>query len=58
MPLPEALLSVREAASLLRLSTATVYKLIDAGKIRHCRISNAIRFRREDLDEYIRGQRL
>jgi len=37
------LLSVREAASHLRVSTSTVYKLCAEGKLRHVRVSNAIR---------------
>jgi excisionase family DNA binding protein len=37
------LFSVREAASLLGVSTSTVYKLCAEGKLGHVRISNAIR---------------
>jgi excisionase family DNA binding protein len=43
--LPEAgaLLTVREVASRLRVSTATVYKLVHAGRLGHVRVANAIR---------------
>jgi excisionase family DNA binding protein len=37
------LLSVREAASRLGVCTSTVYKLCAEGKLRHVRVSNAIR---------------
>ncbi len=37
------LLSVREVAAVLRVSTATVYALIERGEIVHVRVSNAIR---------------
>ncbi len=37
------LLTVREVAGLLRLSTATVYKLCERGELAHVRVSNAIR---------------
>ena len=37
------LLSVREVAAVLGVSTATVYVLIERGEIVHVRVSNAIR---------------
>jgi excisionase family DNA binding protein len=37
------LLTVREVAERLRVCTSTVYKLCAMGKLRHVRISNAIR---------------
>ncbi len=37
------LFSVQEAASLLGVCTSTVYKLCAEGKLRHVRVSNAIR---------------
>ncbi|MCC6810909.1 MAG: helix-turn-helix domain-containing protein [Deltaproteobacteria bacterium] len=37
------LLSVREVAAVLGVSTATVYALIERGEIVHVRVSNAIR---------------
>jgi len=46
------LLSVREAASLLRVSTSTVYKLCAEGKLRHLRVSNAIRISEAVLRSY------
>jgi len=36
------LLTVREVAAFLRVSTRTVYTLCDGGKLAHVRIANAI----------------
>jgi excisionase family DNA binding protein len=49
-----ALLSVREAAERLRVSSATVYALRERGELRHVRVSNAIRLQVEDLEDFIR----
>src|SRR5260370_34368463 len=46
------LLSVRETASLLRVSTSTVYKLCAEGKLQHVRVSNAIRISESALRRY------
>jgi len=46
------LLSVREAARLLGVCTSTVYKLCAEGKLRHVRISNAIRISESALAAY------
>jgi len=45
----EAYLSVRQAAEQLGVSTATVYKLAEEGKLPHIRVSNAIRILPADL---------
>jgi len=37
------LLTVREVAAFLRVSTRTVYTLCDEGRLAHVRIANAIR---------------
>jgi excisionase family DNA binding protein len=39
----DALLTVREVADKLQVSTATVYKLANRGDLPHARVSNAIR---------------
>ena len=49
----EPLLSVREVASRLRVSTATVYRLCDRGELIHIRVSNAIRVPPADLEAYL-----
>ncbi len=41
--LPERMLTVREAARLLAVSTATIYKLCANGELAHVRVLNVIR---------------
>ena len=48
------LLSVRELAAALGVSTATVYRLCESGEFPHVGISNAIRVRPEDLEVVLR----
>jgi len=50
-----ALLTVREVATLLRVSTATIYALAARQKLPHVRVSNAVRFRPEDVEAFITG---
>ncbi len=40
------LLTVREFAAVLRMSTATVYKLVATGELSHVRVGNSIRISR------------
>jgi excisionase family DNA binding protein len=51
------LLTVREVAEALSVSTATVYSLCDRDELAHVRILNAIRVRREDLEAFIAAKR-
>jgi excisionase family DNA binding protein len=46
------LFSVREAAHLLGVCTSTVYRLCAEGKLRHVRVSNAIRISEMALRDY------
>jgi excisionase family DNA binding protein len=48
---------VREAARLLGLCPATVYKLCAGGKLRHARILNAIRIVPADLGRFVEAAR-
>ena len=50
------IMTAQEVAQYLRLSTATVYKLAQAGKIPATRVGRAWRFKRELLDEWIKQQ--
>jgi excisionase family DNA binding protein len=50
------LLTVREVAAHLKLSTATVYKLVDRGDIPHVRVSNAIRVCLDNFAVYLSRQ--
>ena len=48
-----AALSTREAAAYLAISTVTLARLTKAGELPHLRIGRAIRYRREDLDNFL-----
>ena len=50
-------LTVREAAAVLRVCTATVYKLCERGELPHLRVSNAIRVLASDLATTISRRR-
>jgi excisionase family DNA binding protein len=45
----DRLLTVREVAAVLRVSTATVYAMCRRGELRFLRVSHAIRFRPADV---------
>jgi excisionase family DNA binding protein len=49
----EQLLSVRQAADLLRLHPKSVYALVARGSIPHVRIGRRVLFRPEDLRRWI-----
>jgi excisionase family DNA binding protein len=49
------LLTVREVAASLRVSTMTVYRLIKAGELRSTRVGKGYRIRTADLEEYLGG---
>jgi excisionase family DNA binding protein len=60
----DRLLSVRDVAATLSVSTATVYGLCRDGQLPHVRVLNTIRVRPEDLSRFVtaathkgRGQR-
>jgi excisionase family DNA binding protein len=50
------LLTVREAAELVRVRPVTIYKLCSAGTLVHSRVSNAIRISRAALDTLLRSR--
>lgn len=49
----DCLLSVKDVARALAVSTATVYGLCDSGKLPHVRVLNVIRVRPPDLRGFI-----
>jgi excisionase family DNA binding protein len=53
----DRLLTVRQVAARLEVSTATVYALIARGELAHLRVSNAIRVARLDLAAYVTAAR-
>lgn len=48
-----ALLTVRQVAKYLGLSESWVRNMVDANKIPHARLGRSIRFRQEDIDNWI-----
>ena len=46
-------LTVAEVASLLRVSTMTVYRLIKAGQLASVRVGKSYRVREDDVDRYL-----
>jgi excisionase family DNA binding protein len=52
-----ALLSVKDAAKWLKVCARTVYRLCEKGALAHVRLGNTIRFRPEDLEQFIERYR-
>jgi excisionase family DNA binding protein len=52
-----ALLSVKDAAKMLKVCARTVYRLCAKAALGHVRLGNTIRFRPEDLERFIEGYR-
>jgi excisionase family DNA binding protein len=46
-------LTVAEVAAVLRVSTMTVYRLINAGQLPAVRIGRSFRLREDDLERYL-----
>ena len=55
--MPHELLTIKEAAKLLRMHPSSVYENVYLGKIPHLRIGRNIRIPREELFEVMRGHR-
>jgi excisionase family DNA binding protein len=53
----DRLLTIREAAAILGVCTAILYRYCSRGELAHVRISNAIRIHPEDLDAFITSKR-
>lgn len=51
---PSELLTIKEAAAVLRVGTAAVYRLVHSGKLRAFRIRRDYRITRASLEELIR----
>jgi len=49
----DALMTIEEVASYLRLSKDTVYRMAQAGKIPASKVGQQWRFRREDVDAWL-----
>jgi excisionase family DNA binding protein len=49
-------MTVAEVASMLRVSTMTVYRLIQAGDLPALRVGKSYRLRSEDVDQFLAGK--
>jgi excisionase family DNA binding protein len=54
-PAKAPLLSIAEAAELLRISRATVYRLIGAGEMPALRVGHSLRIDRDELHAWLYG---
>jgi excisionase family DNA binding protein len=52
-PMGPVLLTVREVAAAMRVSSMTVYRLIKGGDLRAIRVGQHFRIRQNDLDAYL-----
>jgi excisionase family DNA binding protein len=52
-PFPHELLTAREVAEVMRVSTMTVYRLIKAGELPAIRVGKHLRIRRDDVAGYL-----
>ena len=53
-----ALLTIDEVAEFLRISKTSVYRLVERRDLPFCRVGRTLRFRREDLEAYLRACRV
>jgi len=51
----EDLYELRQVAQMLRCSRKTVYRLISSGRLGAVRWGRSYRFRRQDVQEFVRG---
>ncbi len=52
-PIPHDLLTAREVADVMRVSTMTVYRLIKAGELPAIRVGKHLRIRERDVARYL-----
>lgn len=52
-PFPYELLTAREVAEAMRVSTMTVYRLIKSGELPAIRVGKHLRIRRTEVDAYL-----
>jgi excisionase family DNA binding protein len=50
----DRLLTVRELAEYVRVNPFTVYRWVAQNRIPHLRVGRTVRFRLEDIDEFMR----
>jgi excisionase family DNA binding protein len=50
---PERLITVADLAETLKVSTKTVYRLVESRKLPHYRLAGGLRFRMADVNDYV-----
>jgi excisionase family DNA binding protein len=53
---PDQYMNVKEVSGLLKISPATVYRLIENRKLPYLKVGGQIRFRRQSIDAWARGR--
>jgi excisionase family DNA binding protein len=56
-PFADILLTAREVANVLRVSTRTVYALCERGELQHVRVMNAVRIGRAAVAAFVESRR-
>ncbi len=52
------LLSIKEVTEILGISRATIYRMIDAGEIKAYKIGKGVRFKQEEIEEYVDSKQI
>ncbi len=52
------LLSIKEVIEILNIGRATLYRMIDAGEIKAYKIGRGVRFKQEEIAEYINSHQI
>ncbi len=52
------LLSIKEVIEILSIGRATLYRMIDAGEIKAYKIGKGVRFKQEEIEEYINSHQI
>lgn len=55
-PIPHDLLTAREVADVMRVSTMTVYRLIKAGEMPAIRVGKHLRIRERDVAQFLEAR--
>ena len=54
----EKLIRPREMRDTLRISQATLYRLVHKGELKHIKVGGSIRFLQRDLEEFLQKDRV
>lgn len=55
--MPDEVLTIKEAASLLRVSDDTIRRMIDEGKLPAFKVRGNWRIKREEIEKIMRGEK-